>query len=288
MAPNQQFGKTLEGCAQIWTADQSGFTLVEMMIAVAVFAIVMAGVYGVQRSQMRTHYVQQQVVDMDQNVRAAMYLMEREIKLAGLNPTGAGGIGILTADSHLLEFNMDYTGGSDNGVDDDGNDGVDEGDNDGDDNGNGLVDEGDEEEWYDGLVNDPNDASPPYDPDLPAEWVEYQLSNDADTDGINDGGACDLLRNGEILALNIDALNFVYLDEDGTVLATPVADATQIRTIQVALVARSSATASNFLSGHTDTQSYTNEQGDEILPPQNDTFRRIRSTMEVKCRNIGL
>lgn len=273
----------------------NGFTLVEMMIAITVFAIVMGGVYSVYRAQMKTHYIQQQVVDMHQNIRAAIYLMERDIKLAGLNPTGADDIGITAADNHLFEFNLDNSGGYDDDIDNDGNDGVDEGDNDLDDNGNGFFDEADEAEWYDGDTDDPN------------EVVKFRLSNDGDGNGINDGlagqldgdgASCDLQRWDAVsgayrtLALNIDALNFVYLKGDGSLAdgdgdGIPE-DMESIETVQVALVARSGATPSVFFSDETNTQSYTNQQGDEILPAQNDTFRRILMTMEVRCRNIGL
>jgi type IV pilus assembly protein PilW len=276
-------------------SDQHGFTLVEMMIAIAIFSIVMTSVYGVYRAQMRTHYVQQQVVDMQQNIRAAMYLMEREIKLAGLNPAGAAGVGVSSADSHILEFNLDNSGGYNDGIDNDGSDGIDEGDNNLDDNGNGFFDEADEAEWYDG---DTNDAG---------EEVKYRLSNDDDENGINDGlagqadgdgGSCDLQRwdsasgTYKTLAMNIDALDFAYLKEDGS-LADENGDGipedlSDIRTVQVALVARSSAAPSDFFSDHTDAQSYQNQQGAVILPAQNDSFRRMLMTMEVTCRNIGL
>lgn len=272
-------------------AGHSGFTLIEMMIAIAIFGIILGGVYSVYRAQMRTHYVQQQVIDMQQNIRAAMYLMEREIKMAGLNPTGAAGIGITTADNHTIEFNMDASGGYGDGVDNDGNDGVDEGDNDLDDNGNGFYDEADEAEWYDGAADDPG------------EVVRYRLSNDGNGDGINDGLAgggspCDLQRYDNIsgtyktLSMNIDALNFIYLKKDGTNADTDgdgiPEDLSEIRTVQVSLVARSSAAPSNFFSNYTDTRTYTNQLGTVILPAQNDNFRRMLMTMEVTCRNIGL
>jgi type IV pilus assembly protein PilW len=276
-------------------AGQRGFTLVEMMIAIAIFGIVMGSVYGVYLAQMRTHYVQRQVVDMQQNIRAAMYLMEREIKLAGLNPTGAAGIGVTSADSHILEFNLDNSGGYNDGVDNDGSDGIDEGDNNLDDNGNGLFDEADEAEWYDGDTNDEG------------EELKYRLSNDDDGNGVNDGlagqadadgGACNLERWDSVsgtyktLAMNIDALNFVYLKKDGSLADEDgdgiPEDLSEIRTVQVALVARSSAAPSAFFSDYTDARSYENQQGTVILPAQNDSFRRMLMTMEVTCRNVGL
>lgn len=260
--------------------NNTGFTLIELMITLAIFSVVISAVFMAYREQLRTHYTQQEIMDMQQNIRAALYLMEREIKMAGLNPTGAAGIGIITADDHQLDFSMDFTGGAGNGIDDDDDGVTDEGSDDADNNDNGLTDEADEAEWYDGDTDDPN------------ERVVYALSNDADSNGINDGlptenddnSTCDLLRNGEILALNIDALDFVYLDGNGV----PTADTADIRSIQVSLVARSSASPSALTYGHVDTRSYQNQQNTEILPPQNDAFRRILMSIEVKCRNMGL
>jgi len=127
--------------------------------------------------------------------------------------------------------------------------------------------------------------------------VEYGLSNDSDTaNGINDGleknngTPCHLLRNGAVMALNIDAINFVYLDNDAEVIDTPVAEADlgRIRAIQVTLVARSGEFASAFLGRQVDTREYVNQQNETILPQQNDGFRRLMLSAEVKCRNLGL
>jgi type IV pilus assembly protein PilW len=265
-------------------AGDNGFTIIELMITLAIFGIVLTGVYSVYKAQLQSHYTQQEIMEMQQNTRAALYLMEREIKMAGLNPTGADDIGITVADAHTMSFNMDFTGGFNDGDDDDGDGISDEGANGIDDNGNGLVDEADEAEWCDGDVDDPN------------EQVVYALSNDADGNGMNDGlptenndgGACDLWRNGELLAVNIDALNFVYLDAGGAPLATPVADTTQIRSVQVSVVARSGSDPSAFSINYADTQSYQNQQGDTVLWQQDDTFRRLLMATEVKCRNLGL
>lgn len=266
--------------------NDTGFTLIELMIALAVFSVIISAVYMIYREQLRTHYTQQEVMEMQQNIRAALYLMEKEIKMAGLNPTGAAGIGITTADAHRLDFSADFTGGAGNGIDDDGDFLTDEG-SDGLNNNNdpnGWIDEADEAEWYDGKTNDPN------------EQVSYILSNDADNNGINNGlptennnnGTCDLMRNGEILALNIDAINFVYLDGNGNPIATPVADTSDIRSIQVSLVARSSMYPSALTRNYVDTRQYQNQQGTLIMPAQKDTFRRIMMSIEVKCRNMGL
>jgi hypothetical protein len=127
-----------------------------------------------------------------------------------------------------------------------------------------------------------------------SERFYYALSNDADRDGLADGTPCNLVRGGwdnslnpedlNPVALNIDALNFVYLDNDG-ITALNLAD---IRSVQITLVARSGDVVPVLMRKHTDNTIYTNQQGTVILPAQNDNFRRIRLTATVKVRNLGL
>ncbi len=262
---------------------QQGFTLLELMIYTALVSMVLAGVFSAYRDQLQAQVIQRKVSEMQQNMRAGMYLMEREIKMAGLNPMGTTGIGINTAAAGVIQFSMDFTGGAGDGVDNDDDGVIDEGQDGADNNGNSLIDEPDEAEWFDGKA------------DGTGESVTYQLSNDADGDGRCDGGApCNLVRvsNGstDIVALNIDALNFVYLDKDGIVLATPVlaANTRLIRSVQVSMVGRSGAFVSALEKHFTNAEAYSNLQGVEILPAQNDAFRRLLLGTEIKCRNLGL
>ncbi|MDY7037041.1 MAG: prepilin-type N-terminal cleavage/methylation domain-containing protein, partial [Thermodesulfobacteriota bacterium] len=71
-----------------------GFTVVELLVATALSGIVMASIYSTYYLQQKSYIVQEQVVHMQQNIRAAMYFIEREIRMAGYNPKGVPGIGI--------------------------------------------------------------------------------------------------------------------------------------------------------------------------------------------------
>ena len=67
--------------------NRKGFTLIELLIAMVIASIVMAAIYSVYRSQTQTYRTQQLVVQMQQNMRAALYLLEREIRMAGYSAT---------------------------------------------------------------------------------------------------------------------------------------------------------------------------------------------------------
>jgi type IV pilus assembly protein PilW len=66
---------------------EGGFSLVELMIAMAVGLVVLGAVYSVFIVQNKTFSVQEDVVEMQQSVRAGMDIMAREISLAGYDPT---------------------------------------------------------------------------------------------------------------------------------------------------------------------------------------------------------
>lgn len=69
--------------------DRRGFSLIELMVALAISGIAMAGIYGTYWAQMKTHITQSTVVDIQQNRRSAMFIMQRSIRMAGFAPNRA-------------------------------------------------------------------------------------------------------------------------------------------------------------------------------------------------------
>jgi len=61
----------------------SGFTLVELLITMVISSIVVGGAYGVFRSQQKAYRNQEEVVDIQQNLRAGSFYLTDEIRLAG-------------------------------------------------------------------------------------------------------------------------------------------------------------------------------------------------------------
>ena len=63
--------------------NELGFTLIEIMIALAIAGILLVSIYNLYISQSRTYTVQEQVSDMQQNARVAMDMISRDIRMAG-------------------------------------------------------------------------------------------------------------------------------------------------------------------------------------------------------------
>jgi type IV pilus assembly protein PilW len=77
--------------------NRKGMTLIELLVVLVVSGILVAGVYRTFISQQHTFTVQEQVVDMQQNVRLAINRMTRELRMAGYGCTdgtvlGSGGV----------------------------------------------------------------------------------------------------------------------------------------------------------------------------------------------------
>ncbi len=203
--------------------NNRGFTLAELLIGLFVSAVVMTTILSAYYSQNKSYAVQEQVAAMVQNLRAAMDIMIREIRMAGYDPTGTANAGIVTANTTSITITEDL-------------------------DGDGSV------------AGDEN--------------ITYALA-DSDGDGDND-----LERNNNLIAENIDALDFLYLDETNNPTAVP----SEIKAVQITMVAKTGRGD----RGYVDSVVYTNQQGTGILGPINDNSRRKRLTAEVRCRNMGL
>ena len=87
-----------------------GYTIVELLVAIAISGIFMGAIYSAYTSQQRATLGQEQVSAMHRNLRSAMYFMEREIRMAGCDPTGKAGAGISTASVNAISFTEDGDG----------------------------------------------------------------------------------------------------------------------------------------------------------------------------------
>lgn len=61
-----------------------GFTLVEILVSLAILGIVLAGIYSVYNMQHKSYIVQEQVAEMQQSERVALQMITRDLRMAGL------------------------------------------------------------------------------------------------------------------------------------------------------------------------------------------------------------
>ncbi len=217
-----------------------GFTIVELLVALALTGIVMAAVYKTFTSQQKIFIIQEQAVEALQEVRASMDIMAREIRMAGYDPGGAGSLGITRAEDTAITFTWNP-------------------------DGNAVFTQTDD----------------------PEGSITYFLANGQivrQTWSSPQSGLTAGLQ--QLVAENIDVLDFVYLDANGNSIPTPVntqEELDRIRTVEIAIVARSARIDKDFIHS----AEYFNLSGTRILQPQNDGCRRRVLRTAVRCRNLG-
>ena len=242
--------------------NDRGLTLVELMISLAVFAIMLAGIYETYTFQQKAYTKQEQVADLQQGMRSALYFLKLDIRMAGYDPTSNAGTTVTIADIAEFQFQVDA-------------------------NGDGDFDDG-------GGGNDPN------------ELIRYALTNDVNKDGVADGFPCNLGRevwSGGLqpVAENVQAIEFCYFLEDGTITTDPAATELQnIRGVYISLLARSE---SGVNKGNTLVNVYSQASNDSTLVPSakwdssvakpalwsyGDSYLRKMLISKVRCRNMGL
>ncbi len=228
---------------------ENGFSLIELLMAVAIAGVVVGGIYSVYLTQQKSYLAQQEIVALQQSLRAAMQLMERDIRMAGYTPYEESSAGIQTANTNAIRFTLDIHDGVDNDSD-------------------GRTDE------FDEIGNGDDDTA-----DIGEDITYFRA--DPDGDGVFDLYRRDaFLGVDQILAYHVDALDLVYLDKAGSVTS----DLGKIRSVQVTMVARTGRPDRGFRNNTI----YINQKGTVILPQQNDSFRRKLLTCEVKGRNLAL
>ena len=244
------------------------------MVAVVLTGIAVIGIYRGYVSFSQGADAQEQMLELQQNLRIGMYVLETDIRRAGMNEENDENAGFVIAASSRVQFTMDLTGGETDGIDND-NDGEKD-----------ALDPGLDENFYgDGDLLDAGES------------IQYQrLDPDGDgifglyRDDINAGTSVEIIT-------NVAALDFVYLDKDSVVLdpaaattAPPVAGSldtgqmNKIRAVQISLVVQTT----NEDYRYTNREPYENLQLTEIYRAPGDNFRRRMFNKQVKIRNAGL
>ncbi len=84
---------------QTLVANCHGFTLVELLVAMAISSIFMLAVIQLFISTNRVNSVQEQLAGTQQSIRLAMELITRDLRMTGLDPVGGNGAGFITGGS---------------------------------------------------------------------------------------------------------------------------------------------------------------------------------------------
>ena len=237
-----------------------GFTLIELMIALAIGSAITGTAYLFFTGQSRSVATQMKQASIQQNLRAAMFILEQEIKKIGYNPSqirGNAAPGIIATGPGRLSFQADI---NENGAGFNGYGGI-----------SGV------------MQNNKTD---------PGEIVSIGIKEDCygngdeDGDGIADSFPSRLWRDTAsehlVIADNIEVVNFEYLDNKGTILTQPVENTERIKQIQITIIARAGSPA----GGYKNSRYYYNPQEKEIFKAPGDGFIRGLSTKTIYCRNL--
>jgi prepilin-type N-terminal cleavage/methylation domain-containing protein len=90
--------------------DHRGFTLIELMVALLIGFVLVGGAVVLMDFSTRTYRAQERVADIQQEARAALDIMSRDLRMAGLSSRRllANGIAsIVTTDATTLRIQMD-------------------------------------------------------------------------------------------------------------------------------------------------------------------------------------
>ncbi|MBW1937728.1 MAG: prepilin-type N-terminal cleavage/methylation domain-containing protein [Deltaproteobacteria bacterium] len=280
------------------SSKSNGFTLVELLVAMAISGIVAGAIFTAFQSQQKSYLIQDQVTEMQQNLRAGMDIMVRDIRMAGYSQ-GAPGFGITDISPRDTDDNVDITITGNGSF---------EFTADFDDNGTLSGGETISYSVYDSPVDTPdgrNDLgrNSGGGRQLVAENIEalgFAYAFDANGDGILDtynvGGNNQVIwavdSDGDNdLDLNLDTNGDGNIDENdgpaggngligGTAIPADIAPQ-DIRAVRIWMLARTGHGDKSFLN----TKTYT--VGNKVITPNNNLRMRLLTT-SVKCRNMGL
>lgn len=201
-----------------FTSKQNGFSLIEVLVALALFSILIAMITVFFERFQRGATSQQVTSDVMQKARSGLNFMSEEMKLAGADPAESGNFDVVTATNSTFTFDFDVA------------------------DPDPLADP-----RFDGQLNK--------DPLKAAERITYRFINGTLQRILNWNLITTPPPVFETVLDNVDTGNsrFVYVDEDGNQLPDANGDGAvdnpdDIRSILVTLTVRESAGRDGFIS----------------------------------------
>lgn len=230
------------------TSHTAGFTLVEVLVSLAVTGLVMTGIYGVYLSSLQSSMEQEAVVGMQQDQRFALDYLTQNLRMAGYDPEETTDPAIEVATATFLYFTQDWQG-------------------------KGTVpDEGD------GSLNDAEEhvAFCLYSSGG-EQHLGYTAGSVTDT-----GHTAGSVHGHQPIISNVENLEFLYRLADGTTTLAP-ALLDDIRSVTISLLVHADTPDPKYSSGRT----FTSASG-TVWGPFSDTLRRRFIQTSVNFRNLGL
>lgn len=86
-----------------------GFTLIELLVAMVVAAVALGAIFSINKTVSDSYRVQREIAHMQQNLRAAMFLIKNDLRNAGRGGVLQGRVGIVT-DNSLAQITWNPVG----------------------------------------------------------------------------------------------------------------------------------------------------------------------------------
>jgi len=241
------------GLSEDGSSEDKGFTLVELIVTMVISLIISGALYSTYLVQHKNYLVQEQVAEMQQNIRAALLFLERDIRMAGYDPkdvTSNNGFEVMKRDAIAVKFDL---------------------------NGDGDTNDAGEHVGYDLL----------FDINL-NRHMGRAVSKATLTATANPIGSAHFeLNKHRPFVENIDALEFQYLDATGGTTLV----ASKVRAVRVSILARASRPDPKFTNAKVYVPASGvpwDLNGSAPGNAANDNFRRRLLITTIQCRNMGL
>ena len=262
-----------------------GYTIVELMLSIVISSIILASLYQMFHSQQKNYMTHSESYNMNQNLRSAVYVLTKDLKIAGYNPADSERITpgfVDNFDANIFadigKSDIDYANEKDRLAFT------------ADKNSDECIDADNDKAAAEPICNEFKTKDPfaLTDDGERGEQIAYRLNgNNLERFNSEIYDATNSLEDAwQVIATNIDALNFTFIDKNNNVIDDPTTTANrdQIRHVEMSIIARTENRDYKYNSSKT----YTNKQGDELCPTcQNDHYHRQQLSSTVRLRNFN-
>lgn len=88
-------------------AGAAGFTLMEVLVSIAIVSIVLGAIFGMFNGLSRSYTQQDVISGVQQSLRGGLAIMTKDLRMAGFDPLGSGQFGIVEASTTKIRLTSD-------------------------------------------------------------------------------------------------------------------------------------------------------------------------------------